>query len=111
MRNYYSGKKVLVIAASSGIGRELVAQLDSLGAELYLTARSTQKFERCFGSEKSYHFFEMDIEDSAAAAKILKTVKEIAGRIDIMINLAEHSEFRVMVCEQGCTYLDSGVYN
>lgn len=61
----FSGKKVLVSGASSGIGREVCIQLSELGAKVVLLARNKERLLQTIslmtGNEHTY--FDYDLED------------------------------------------------
>jgi NAD(P)-dependent dehydrogenase (short-subunit alcohol dehydrogenase family) len=89
-----SGKRALVAGASSGIGLACAVALGQAGADVTLTARSTEKLNVLVDSMKSAGLaaesFKMDVSDIAA------TQTQVAenGPYDILVNsagLARHT--------------------
>lgn len=85
----FRDKVVLIVGASSGIGRVLAMRLARAGAHVVATARredrlqSLEKAITAQGRACSIHAF--DAQDGAAAARMVQAVLERHGRIDLLV--------------------------
>jgi len=83
-----SGKRALVVGASSGIGQACALALAERGAEVTLAARRTEKLEELANHIRtkkwSARVLELDVTDVKATAAAVKK----AGPFDIMLNSA-----------------------
>lgn len=73
-------KKVLIIGASSGIGRELAIQYANLGYQVTVTARRLDKLKEIASENISYDFIDVNNVEEAAL-----TVKKLVRNADISI--------------------------
>lgn len=94
-RQDFSGKKVLITGASSGIGAELARQLSRAGATLILIARRKNRLEAIHKElsgkqqqrkslQKTY-IHECDITSSEAVEKLFRGLIDEVGALDIVI--------------------------
>jgi NAD(P)-dependent dehydrogenase (short-subunit alcohol dehydrogenase family) len=84
----FSGKKVLITGATSGIGEAIAEEFAHLGADLILTghlAEEVEEFNRCGAKNRRYLHVEFTNEDS-----LNRFLEEIEGeeRIDVCVNNA-----------------------
>lgn len=73
----FKGKKVLVTGGSKGIGKQLVSDFKSLGAEVYGTSRNCGGCQSCI---------EVDFDSQESTEEFIDTVKKIG--FDVLINNA-----------------------
>ena len=84
------GRVALVTGASSGIGEAIALALAAEGVSLAVAARRRDKLEsvvdraKLAGATDARHF-EVDLNDSAAIARMLKGVKDTLGNPDILV--------------------------
>ena len=85
---FWSGKRVLIAGASSGLGEALAIDLSSRGANLVLAARRADRLtataDACPGAKPSV--LQMDVGDGAAAleAKAAEAAKLLGGPVDVL---------------------------
>ena len=83
---------VVVVGASSGIGRTTVRQLAERGASVVAAARSADDLaslvEQCGSSPGTVHAVEADVTDEAAMRATAATAVERFGRIDTWVGVA-----------------------
>lgn len=85
----YSGEKVWLIGASSGIGAALAHALVQQGATVLLSARSTttlQPLAKQLGSDHQY--LSLDVSDTDQVAQSVKQAHQTLGHFDRVIFLA-----------------------
>eukprot|EP00123_Amoebidium_parasiticum_P017252 comp23769_c0_seq1/m.41187 comp23769_c0_seq1/g.41187 ORF comp23769_c0_seq1/g.41187 comp23769_c0_seq1/m.41187 type:complete len:324 (-) comp23769_c0_seq1:609-1580(-) len=93
-KDWYQGKVVWVTGASSGIGRALALELNSLGAKVILSARRKVVLEevrsQMSGAKGPGHVFILpfDAEDLDSLPEIAKAATRAFGRVDVLINNA-----------------------
>ena len=88
----FAGQTVVVTGGGSGIGRCVVHELSSLGAEVAIVGRSVEKLERVKteveedGGVASIH--STDIRDEDGVGRVIDAILERHGRIDGLVNNA-----------------------
>ena len=85
----YSNKVAWVTGASSGIGFEIVKQLELAGATVILSSRNAAKLEAVRSelvNPDSHLVLPLDLEDSAAFEQLAAQVIHKYGRIDFLFN-------------------------
>lgn len=89
------GKRVLITGASSGIGEEAAYKFGRLGAKVIVVARRedllTEVTNRIISAGGTADFISADLSDLDAIDKLVDTVKERHGGVDILINNAGRS--------------------
>lgn len=84
-----SGKKVIVVGASSGMGRATTYLFAQEGAEIVMAARNADKLSEIVHDLKSIwtniSFVQTDVQDPEAVKRLISTAVERMGRIDILI--------------------------
>ncbi|MFM1915122.1 MAG: hypothetical protein RLZZ531_791 [Bacteroidota bacterium] len=86
---YFNQKVVWITGASSGIGEELVRQLDHAGAQLILSARNVSKLNEILSglSQQSKHMvLKLDLENTSNVEELTNEIMQRYGRIDVLIN-------------------------
>jgi NAD(P)-dependent dehydrogenase (short-subunit alcohol dehydrogenase family) len=83
-------KVALVSGSSRGIGKGIAHHLLSRGATVYLTGRSQDSLEQAYKELKKLFpdrvsSFQGDLGDSATIARLLNTIKDAHGHIDIVV--------------------------
>lgn len=92
MRNFidFSGKKMVVIGASSGIGKQTAIALSSLGAQLILVARREEQLQNTMALlEGSGHgYYAADIAKLDETEDLFKNISKTYGTIDGLVYCA-----------------------
>lgn len=89
MTSSYSGKKIWVTGASSGIGEHLVYELSKLGAQIIISARRREELERVRAAAFSpnvIHVVPFDQGDMQAIDAAVKEVHTKFGAVDFLFN-------------------------
>jgi 3-oxoacyl-[acyl-carrier protein] reductase len=87
-----SGQTAIVTGASRGIGRAIALRLAAAGAKVACVARSADKLKEtadaisAAGGAAEVH--PCDVTDSAAVSKLVESLHEAWGRLDIVVNNA-----------------------
>lgn len=81
-------KIVIVTGASSGIGRQIAQTLSKNGATVVLAARASDKLSDAEKEIKKSIAIPTDVTTEADINKLVKTVVDKLGRIDILVNCA-----------------------
>lgn len=85
------GKKALVTGGTKGIGRAVVEEFASLGAELFIVARNTDEIGRIInksGPHENVSGMTCDISIRGDREKLFSAVQKKWGRLDILVNNA-----------------------
>ena len=88
----FEGQVALITGGGSGIGRGVADLLASLGAHVVLASRKLDRVEaaaqeiRAAGGRASAHV--VDVRDTALVRRLIATVTDAHGRIDMLINNA-----------------------
>lgn len=92
----YSGRKVVVSGASSGIGREIALAYARLGADVAVLARRVDRLEQVAKEieELGVKAFpiQCDVTDDEQIANACKQAKEALGKFDVLVNVAGSSK-------------------
>lgn len=85
-----SGKRILVVGASSGIGKQTAIILSRLGAKLSLVARSEEKLQQVTGEleGEGHDYFLADVSDVGAIEALVKEVVAKEGPLDGLVYTA-----------------------
>lgn len=83
----WQGRKIWLVGASEGIGRELAKQLASKGASVAVSARNEERLKTLHASlEGEAHLYEsMDVTDMASVAAAFHEIHNRWGHIDMLI--------------------------
>lgn len=85
-----SGRRVLILGGSGGIGRALARGFGAAGATLCLSGRGGDKLERAVGELRDAGFqasgHAADVTDPACFEPLLERVAREAGRLDLLVN-------------------------
>ncbi len=81
------GRKILVIGASSGIGRQTAVTLSRLGAEVYLAARTEERLRETLALLEGEHhgLYVADMEVPEQIETLIKTVVQEHGPLDGLV--------------------------
>jgi NAD(P)-dependent dehydrogenase (short-subunit alcohol dehydrogenase family) len=74
---------ILLTGCSTGIGRALAGELHSLGHRVFATARKPESLAGLHAEKLA-----LDVSDPTSIAEAVSSVKEQAGRVDMLINNA-----------------------
>lgn len=83
-------KKVLIIGATGGIGRETAKLIKSSNADVFITGRNSEKLEavaKALGLAAN-RVFQLDITNHKAVESVAATIHAEIGALDIVINSA-----------------------
>ncbi len=81
-------KIVLITGASSGYGKATAKAFKENGDIVILAARNTQKLEQATKEVGGDLFIAMDVTKPEDWERVVKTVKESYGRLDVLVNNA-----------------------
>lgn len=82
-------RKVAVVTGGYGhLGKAICESLRFHGADVYILARSKEKFIEAFQHNEKIHFLEGDISSAASIRKAYSNVVAHAGKLDVLINNA-----------------------
>ncbi|MFM6935248.1 MAG: SDR family oxidoreductase [Flavobacteriales bacterium] len=87
--SYFNQKVVWITGASSGIGEELVRQLDRAGAQLILSARNVEKLNEIKSSLSNatkHMVVPLDLAHAENVQDLAQQIVQSYGRIDLLIN-------------------------
>ena len=90
--NALKGKRALVTGGSSGIGHAIARSLVDLGVTVAISGRDADALERAAG-ELGVTAIQGDVGVEADAERMVDTLVETAGGIDILINNAGFGRF------------------
>jgi NAD(P)-dependent dehydrogenase (short-subunit alcohol dehydrogenase family) len=88
----YSGKTVLVTGGTRGIGRRIAERFLAAGARVFICGRSAPDTLPEGGGRKA-EFIAGDLRDIGQVDTLLDTVRDAAGRLDVLVNNAGGSPF------------------
>ena len=83
-----AGKIVLVTGGSKGIGLACALAFAAEGAQVAICSRSRDNVERACAELKNAFGAAADLTDAAAARKMIDTVEDRLGPVDILVNSA-----------------------
>jgi 3-oxoacyl-[acyl-carrier protein] reductase len=79
------GRRALVTAASSGIGKACAAALAEEGADVFVCARTRQRLTDAAEEIGARGFLAADVTSSADVERLLAAVVETLGGLDILV--------------------------
>jgi short-subunit dehydrogenase len=82
------GEVVLVTGGSSGIGLAAARRFVERGARVWLVARDAQRLEQAASSIGSAGAIPADITDPSSVQRLVQTLREREGRLDVLVNSA-----------------------
>jgi NAD(P)-dependent dehydrogenase (short-subunit alcohol dehydrogenase family) len=92
---------ILVTGASKGIGLEVVRQLATHGARVFLTARNREAGKRALAEiQGRAQFVPLDVSDPASIAETVRALTAETDRLDVLINNA------AILLDDGASVLD-----
>ena len=97
------GRKVLVVGASSGMGRGTAVAMARSGAEVVFAARRRDLLEEAVGEAGSGHVVEIDVCDPQSIDAAVATAAGRLGRIDVLLytpGTSVISRLRAMTAEK-----------
>ena len=84
MSGTLSGKRVLVIGASAGIGRALAVRAVQEGAQVLMAARRGAELEKAAAEARGGHPVTVDVRAPEDCARLAAAARETLGQIDIL---------------------------
>jgi NAD(P)-dependent dehydrogenase (short-subunit alcohol dehydrogenase family) len=89
LKEFYSGKRIIVTGSSRGLGREMAIQLAQLGARLVVTARSdallSETVKECHHHTPDVHMVVADIGSEVDCVRLVDEAVELLGGVDVLI--------------------------
>lgn len=96
------GKTIFITGASSGLGKQIAYKCAESGANLILTARREEKLIKLkddlihqYGVNVAV--YRLDVGDLEESAKIIDTIIQQVGAIDVLVNNAGFGKFKYFV--------------
>jgi NAD(P)-dependent dehydrogenase (short-subunit alcohol dehydrogenase family) len=83
-------RTVWIVGASSGIGRALASELHRLGAVVVVSARNATALNDFVAQHPGSHAATMDVATPGAAAKVLESIVQRQGQLDMVVYCAGH---------------------
>ena len=85
-----SDKRILIVGASSGIGKQTAITLSQVGAKLSLVARNEEKLQMTMGEleGESHDYYISDVSNVNAIESLIKDVVTINGPLDGLVYAA-----------------------
>ncbi|AWB93138.1 SDR family NAD(P)-dependent oxidoreductase [Aeromicrobium chenweiae] len=77
----------LITGGNKGLGREIARRLIAVGHTVWIGARDADRGKQA-AAELGAAFVQLDVTDDASVAAAVETVREQAGRLDVLINNA-----------------------
>ncbi|WP_066301289.1 SDR family oxidoreductase [Bacillus sp. FJAT-29937] len=82
-------KVVVITGAGSGLGASLAKKYSNMGCHVCLIGRRASKLEETAKQlTNSYSIYELDVTSKSAVEKVMWSIKEEVGPIDLLINNA-----------------------
>lgn len=81
----WSGKRIWLIGASSGIGAALAQRLLSSGAQVVISARRAEELNKVSAGHRLAHTLAFDVTDTSAWPVALSQALQHLGRIDLVV--------------------------
>lgn len=77
------GKTILVVGASSGMGREIAIECSKMGARLIISARNEEKLKSCISEMQGegHSYVPCDITDPAELTNLVDSISKIDGLV------------------------------
>jgi NAD(P)-dependent dehydrogenase (short-subunit alcohol dehydrogenase family) len=91
-----SGKRVLVIGASAGIGRALAVRAVQEGAQVLMAARRGAELEKAVSEARGGHPVTADVRVPEDCARLATAARETLGQIDILAFTVGVATLRLM---------------
>jgi NAD(P)-dependent dehydrogenase (short-subunit alcohol dehydrogenase family) len=85
----WTGRRVWLVGASSGIGRATAAALHARGAQVWVSARNAQALDEFVRQHPGSHALPLDVTDAASVARAAQQVLHL-GALDLVCVCAGH---------------------
>jgi NAD(P)-dependent dehydrogenase (short-subunit alcohol dehydrogenase family) len=96
MSGTLSGKRVLILGASAGIGRALAVRAVQEGAQVLMAARRGAELEKAAAEARGGHPVTADVRVPADCARLAAAARETLGQIDILAFTVGAATLRLM---------------
>ncbi len=84
-KDFWYGKRILIIGASTGIGKALALKLAEFDCTLHLIARRTELIEQYANGSKNIFIYKCDVSDKNEVASTFQKIKDNSSNIDIAL--------------------------
>lgn len=86
----FARKRILVVGASSGIGRQTAVTLSRLGAQVLLAARTEEKLLACLAelAGENHRYFVTDVSEPKQIEQLFRDIQADCGPLDGMVYAA-----------------------
>lgn len=84
----FNGKVAVVTGGSSGIGKAIAQRFAKEGAKVVIVGRKEAALQEVAAVDENISYVAGDITQDAAVEKVIDTVREKFGRLDILVNCA-----------------------
>lgn len=88
----YHGKVVLVTGGTKGIGAGIASAYLAAGAEVFVCGRQQPERLPAAGGRQA-RFLAVDVRDAEATAAVFERIRELSGRLDVLVNNAGGSPY------------------
>ena len=85
-------RRILITGASGGLAQALIALLDQ--DQLFLVGRSKERLDQVYGNHPHIHTFEVDICQKESVQRLVETIEDGYGPLDILINTAGYGFYQ-----------------
>ena len=111
----FTGKKIIVVGASSGIGKQTAITLSRLGAQVILLARREEKLKETLGElEGNEHcYYCIDVSETDRIEPLIKIIIEKNGKISGLVysaGISSDTPLNLMKKEKTMRVFDTNFY-
>jgi NAD(P)-dependent dehydrogenase (short-subunit alcohol dehydrogenase family) len=86
MSGTLSGRRVLILGASAGIGRALAVRAVREGAQVLMAARRAAELDKAADEAGGGHPVSVDVRDPEDCARLATAARETLGQIDVLVS-------------------------
>jgi NAD(P)-dependent dehydrogenase (short-subunit alcohol dehydrogenase family) len=95
-----ANKKILILGASSGIGKQCAKEVDDNGGHLFLASRNYDKLEQTnLGLSKKHHVLTVDIENESSIDAFVDTLDTKLDGVVLSAGVINYLPFKLISAE------------